>query len=113
MTPEEEINSYRDLKPEWDGPGSIPPKNETIDSAIDFYYRYEMYCFDFEPTVDSDGNVGWHYSDEDVYLHICFMNEDKYVYYGRNKYTVIKGSHYAYDETIQMDLKKFMWGSIK
>jgi len=85
MTYEEiikELNSYKNLKDNWDGYGGIKPKDDIIETArnfIEILKNNNIGCPKI--MVSGTGEIGIFWSSSTAYIEIDFDIKDKFTYF--------------------------------
>jgi hypothetical protein len=77
----EELYSLSELRDGWDGPGSLAPSSEVIDSARRFLMLLPAHVTLPDVTVSGDGEVGLYWKSDGVYIDVGFPSAGRISYY--------------------------------
>lgn len=86
-----ELDAYRNLENNWDGPGSVAPSENAIREALRFIDLIPDKTISFETMVAADGEVGVCCADERIYADIGFRGDGHITYFVRYADGVAKG----------------------
>jgi hypothetical protein len=76
------IAKYRSLVDGWDGLGSVAPSQKAIDDAMIFIDKIPPGAKLPEPTVSADGEVGFFWKSQGVYIDVGLKGDGFISYYG-------------------------------
>jgi len=75
------ITSYRNLEPDWDGYDGHAPNAQAISDALHFLNLLPSAMPPPVPGVAGDGEVGFHWRLETIYVEVSFYGDEKIIYH--------------------------------
>ncbi|MEE9925823.1 MAG: hypothetical protein PBV01_21045 [Brucella anthropi] len=78
-----EMESYKELSDGWDGPNSIKPTIQRIQSAQKFLGLLPPDIRTPEAMASADGTVGWFWRNKNIHAAVEFVAQYKYSYFAR------------------------------
>lgn len=79
------IRTYSTYEKNWDGYEGVPPKNETINDTINFLKHLPGNTKLPYAGLSGDGEINLFWDEDNIYIDIGFIGDNKFSYYARNK----------------------------
>lgn len=79
------VMAYCALRDDWDSEDGVAPSREAIDDALAFIRLIPLRATLPKPMVSGDGEVGFYWKTDNVYIDVGFYGDNQISYYARAK----------------------------